>query len=72
MTEDFKKWWLHYVESQTPEGYFYLPQTPRSIDELTPEEFEIYMNNDCELITDNPYGISYFLCKKDDENEKDN
>lgn len=65
MTEEYKKWWLHYVESKTPEGYFHLPLEPRRINELTPEEIEIYFDYECELITDNPYGISYFLCKKD-------
>lgn len=67
MTEEFKKWWIYYVKSKTPENYFHLPLEAKRINELTPEEFDLFCDNDCELITDNAYGISYFLCKKIEE-----
>lgn len=70
MTEDYKKWWLYYVKSQTPEGYFHLPLTPKPINDLTPEEFELYYDNDCELVTNNSYGIAYFLCKKNSDDDR--
>jgi hypothetical protein len=65
MTEDFKKWWIHYVSSQTPEGYFYLPLEPKNINDMTPEEFDLLDASEWEMKTDNPYGITYFLCKID-------
>ena len=64
MTEDFKSWWLWYVEKHTPEGCFYLPLEAKSINELTPEEFNLFCDNECELIINDDYGIEYFLCKK--------
>ena len=63
MTNEWKDWWRWYVDSKTPEGYFTLPLEPKSIEELTPEEFDLLDNSDWELITENMYGISYFLCK---------
>ena len=67
MTEDFKKWWLWYVEKNTPEGHFHLPLEPKDINDLTPEEFDMYIDNECELKIDNQYGIAFFLCKKTEE-----
>lgn len=64
MTEDFKSWWLYYVKKNTPEGYFYLPLEPKSINDMTEEEFELLDNSDWELITNNEYAIEYFICKK--------
>jgi hypothetical protein len=64
MTEDFKKWWIHYVSSQTPEGYFYLPLEPKNINDMTIEEFDLLDSSEWEMKTDNPYGITYFVCKK--------
>ena len=64
MTEDFKSWWLWYVKKHTPEGYFYLPLEPKSINDMTKEEFELLDSSEWELMTGNSYGIEYFLCKK--------
>jgi len=64
MTEEWKSWWLWYVEKNTPEGYFYLPLEPKDINDLTPEEFDLLDASEWELITDNQYGITYFICKK--------
>lgn len=66
-TEEYKKWWLYYVKSKTPEGYFHLPLDAKRIDDMTPEEFELLDSSQWEMITDNPYGITYFLCKNIEE-----
>lgn len=62
-SDEWKSWWRWYVDSKTPEGYFTLPLEPKSIEELTPEEFDLLDASDWELITEYMYGISYFLCK---------
>lgn len=70
MTKEWKEWWIYYVNSKTPEGYFTLPLEPKSIEDLTIEEFDLLDASTWELITDNKYGIEYFLCKKMKNNMK--
>lgn len=70
MTDEFKLWWIHYVKKNTPKGYFHLPLTPKSINDLTEEEFELLDESEWELKTDNAYGIEYFLCKKNEEDNR--
>ena len=65
MTQEFKDWWLYFVNKNTPEGYFYLPLEPKNINDMTPEEFDLLDASEWEMKTDNPYGITYFLCKID-------
>lgn len=64
MTEEYKKVWLEYVKSKTPEGYFFLPLTPKNINNLTPEEFDLLDESDWQLIIED--GVEFFLCKKID------
>jgi len=63
MTEEWKSWWLWYVKSKTPEGHFYLPLEPKNLNDMTGEEFDLLDNSDWKLITENEFGITYFLCK---------
>ena len=66
MTKEWKEWWIYYVNSKTPEGYFTLPLEPKDINDMTEEEFDLLDNSSWEMISNNEYGITYFLCKKND------
>jgi hypothetical protein len=67
MTEEFKSWWRWYVRSKTPEGYFFLPLEPKSINDMTIEEFDLLDSSSWEMISNTEYGITYFICKKNEE-----
>jgi hypothetical protein len=67
MTKEWKEWWIWYVNSKTPEGYFTLPLEPKSINDMTIEEFDLLDSSSWEMINNTEYGITYFLCKKNEE-----
>lgn len=70
MTDEYKAWWIHYVSGKTPEGHFYLPLEPKNINDMTKEEFDLLDASEWTMECDNPYGITYFICKKiDDSND---
>lgn len=65
MTEEYKSWWKSYIESQITEDEFYLPLEPKLDKDWTEEEFNLLdAAAEFRMITENPYGITYFICRK--------
>lgn len=63
MTGEWKEWWLYYVKKNTPEGYFHIPLEPKSIDDMTIEEFDLLDSSEWEMKIDDVYGITWFICR---------